>query len=83
MPTKTIQLGVPQLMPTEDEVFAMPIRRTIGFVNPVNATLEISDAVGGTFVAVDIDASDGRFETAAPFIRNGTGTDCTVILKAN
>lgn len=80
MPTTLIQPGIPCLMATEDEVFAMPRKRTIGFVNPVNATLEVSDAVAGTFVALDVDASDGRFETAAPFIRNGTGTDCTVVL---
>jgi len=80
---RTVQIGVPLVMAIEDEVFAMPIRRTIGFVNPVAATLEISDAVAGTYVPVDVDASDGRFETAAPFIRNGTGTDCTIILKAN
>lgn len=82
-PTTLISIGVPQLMATEDEVFAMPQRRTIGFVVPVAATLEVSDAKAGTFVPVDIDASDGRFETAAPFIRNGTGTDCTVVLRAN
>lgn len=81
-PTKLISIGVPQLMATEDEVFAMPQCRIMGFVNPVAATLEISDAVAGTFVALVLSA-DGRFETAAPFIRNGTAVACTVVLRAN
>ena len=80
---QTIQIGVPQILATEDEVWAMPVRRTLGIVNPVNATLEVSTEVGGTFTAVGVVAATGAFETAAPFIRNGTGTDCTVVLKAD
>lgn len=79
----TLQIGVPQILAVEDEVWAMPVRRCIGFVNPVTTVLEVSDAVAGTFVAVDIDVSDGRFETAAPFIRNGGAPDCTVLMKAD
>lgn len=70
-------------MAVEDEVFAMPIRRTVGFVNPTDATLEVSNEVGGTFVALVMDITNsGRFETAAGFIRNGGATDCIVMLKA-
>lgn len=81
MPITTLILpGMPQLMATEDEVFALPARRTLGFVSPADAVLEISDAVGGTFVVLTVEAVTGKFETAAPFIRNGGATDCSVRL---
>lgn len=81
MPTFTLLIGPPNVLAVEDEVFAMPTRRTLGLVNPVDATLEVSNAVGGTFTALEL-LDDGSFETAAAFIRNGSSTDCTVVLKS-
>lgn len=82
MPTKLIQIGVPQVMAVEDEVFAMPTRRCLGMVMPADATLEVANAVdAATWEALTL--ADGAFETAAAFIRNGTSTDCTVVLKTN
>ncbi len=81
-PTRLISIGVPFLMDTEDEVCAMPNRRCLGMVMPADATLEVANAVDAmTWEALTL--TDGGFETAAAFIRNGTSTDCTVVLRAN
>lgn len=79
---QTVQLGVPQLLAVEDEVWALPVKQSNGFVVPVDAVLEVSMEHDGTFTAITVDAA-GQFFTTAPFIRNGEADDCTIIVKAS
>lgn len=80
MPITSFLIGIPQLMAVEDEVFALPTRACIGTTNPVDATLE--ESVDGTTWTAVLLNTQGQFSPSGLFLRNGTTTDCTVILKA-
>lgn len=80
MPTPLIQIGLPQVL-VQNLVYAAPVRRTKGHVNPVAASgLESSMLVGGTFTAIVV-AADGSFDNAAPFIRS-TAVGTSIVFKA-
>ena len=79
-PIQTLQIGVPLLL-VEDQIYALPVRGSLLFVDPEDAGLEVASDVGFTNAVAITPTAEGLVETAAPFIRS-TDAGATIIAKA-
>lgn len=79
-PVQTLQIGVPLLL-VEDQIYALPIRGSILFVDPEDAGLEVASDFGFTNAVAVTPSAEGYLVTAAPFIRS-TDAGATIIVKA-
>lgn len=79
-PTAVAQIGVPLVM-TQNTIYGLPTKRTLGFAATTTANLQVNMTnTGGTWVTIS-PASEGKFETAAPFIRTTDAAGTTILLK--